>query len=222
MRRTTSRPVSVATLALRGSSAATVVALMMACNDLSLANEALGHWKKKRRSDRQASAKLYFLKLQLSHLFEALAIVEKINVDPALLQVVSRCDRQTQASFRRLQDLIPGGKDRPRLEPWFAQIRNNLAFHYGQAEKMIVRALQDRASRPNLGTSWITRGNTAYLWHFNLGDEVHDSIVVRQILKIPPSANVREEADKIAMELHQVFLTFMDFAGDFIWKYCGR
>jgi hypothetical protein len=49
-----------------------------------------------------------------------------------------------------------------------------------------------------------------------------DSIVVRQIWGIPRDKDLRAEIDIIADEVHQLFLCFVDFAGEFIWKYCGR
>jgi hypothetical protein len=40
--------------------------------------------------------------------------------------------------------------------------------------------------------------------------------------RIPHSADVRAEADKVIDYIRAVFIAFMDFAGDFIWKYCRR
>ena len=67
----------------------------------------------------------------------------------------------------------------------------------------------------------MTRGDTAYLWHFKVADDVVDSIVVRQIWSIPGSADLRVEADKVTDYLYKVFLFFADFSGEFIWRYCG-
>jgi hypothetical protein len=56
-------------LQLAGQSAATVVKLMMACNDMQLAG-----WKKQQprsQKHREVGAKMYFLRLQISHLYEA-------------------------------------------------------------------------------------------------------------------------------------------------------
>jgi len=36
------------------------------------------------------------------------------------------------------------------------------------------------------------------------------------------AANLSEEADAIAMECHEIFLSFADFAGELIWKYVGK
>ena len=69
------------TLLARGQSAATVVKLMMACNDLSLANQALADWKKEQpnlRKSRQSGAQMYFVRLQIGHLYEGLKVIEEI------------------------------------------------------------------------------------------------------------------------------------------------
>jgi hypothetical protein len=60
------------------------------------------------------------------------------------------------------------------------------------------------------------------LWYFKVADDVVDSIVVRQIWAIPRYADMRAEADKVADRAHQIFRWFVDFAGEFIWKYCGH
>jgi hypothetical protein len=48
---------------------------------------------------------------------------------------------------------------------------------------------------------------------------VVDKIIVRYIWSMPPDKNLREKADAIADQMHEMFLTFVDFAGEFIWQY---
>lgn len=224
MPRTLTRIVNFLALQQRGASAATVVKLMLACNDLQLANEALSEWKAEQsfsRKPRQTGAQMYFLRLQLAHLFEGLKIIDQIKSDPALLSLIGQMDVQTQESFANLEKFIPGGSKRTWIESLMGRIRSNLTFHYEESNKLITRAIADRAGRPEARLSSITRGTTAYLWHLKVADDVVDSVVVRQIWGIPRTADLRAEADKIADELHQVFLCFVDFSGEFIWKYCG-
>jgi hypothetical protein len=54
-----------------------------------------------------------------------------------------------------------------------------------------------------------------------VADDIIDSIVVRQIWGIPKTADLRAEGDKIVDYIHQIFLWFMDFSTEFIWKYCN-
>ncbi len=206
----------------RGDSAVTVVKLMMACNDLSLANEAQSGWKEKESKmmgQRQIGAQMYFLRMQLAHLHEGLKIIDLIRKDKALVSFLIRCDKQTQESFRQLEAFLPGGSKRAEFERLVGLVRHNLAFHYNESGKLIERAIEDRASRSEAQHSSVTRGDTAYLWHFKAADDVVDSIVTRQIWKIPRNFDLLDEANKIEDRVFQIYLWFMDFSGEFIWNY---
>ena len=226
MTRTTTKIVDFQRLKLLGKSAETVIIkLMMACNDMQLANEALAEWKKEQprlRKHREVGAKMYFVRLQISHLYEALKIVEQIRIDGSLLRLVKQCDQRTQNSFHELEPFLPNGSKRNWFESMAGMIRHNLVFHYSQSGKLIERAISDRAGRPEARHSSITRGSTAYLWHFKPADDIVDSIIVRQIWCISRDKDLRTEVDIIVDEIHRIFLCFVDFAGEFIWKYCGR
>jgi hypothetical protein len=198
---------------------------MMACNDLQIANEGLSQWKEEQprnRAYRQRGACMYFLRLQIAHFFEAFKIIDEIGNDAWLSGLVWRCDKQTQDSFQYLQQFVKGGTRRQWFETIVGRVRSNLTFHYDENGTLIERAIADRASRPVSQYSSITRGSTAYLWHFEVADEILDGIVVRQIWKIPRDKDLRAEADRVSDEIHEVFLKFLDFCGDFIWKFSGR
>lgn len=222
MARTTTKFLSFETLQARECSA-TVIKLMMACNDLSLANQSLSEWKKELPSERkfrQIGAGMYFVRIQLAHLHEGLKVIEEIKQDPVLRALVARCDKQTQQSFTELEQFLPKAPKRSEFEQLIGRVRHNLTFHYNENGKLIKQAVSDRATRPDARISSITRGDTAYLWHFKVADDVVDSIVVRQIWDIPRDLDVRVEADRIADRVHQIFLWFVDFSGEFIWNYC--
>lgn len=224
-RRTITRFVDFQWLATQGDAGIIVIKLMMACNDMQLANEALSEWKEDQpphRKYRQSGAAMYFIRLQMSHLFEALKIVEAIRNDTTLMAVIGRCDSKTQKSFQSLTPFLTGGLRNKWLENMVGQLRSNLVFHYNETGKLIDRAIADRAKRTEARYSPITRGSTAHLWHFKPADDVVDSVVVRQIWKVPRDKNVRVESDQVADEIHQIFLYLVNFAGDFIWKYCGK
>lgn len=222
--RTLTRYVNFETLLARGECATIVIQLMMACNDLSLANWALGEWKKEQsisRKGRQIGAGMYFVRTQLAHLHEGLKIIEAIRNNPTLSSLVERCDVQTKESFQNLEQFLPGGPKRDEFERLVGKVRHNLTFHYNNCDKLIKRALTDRAARSEARISSITRSDIAYLWHFKVADDLIDSIVVRQIWKIPRGTDLRVEADNVAIYVHQIFLWFMDFSTEFIWKYCA-
>ena len=211
-------------LRARGSTVATVIRLMMACNDLSLANEALAGWKQNQSPSRrhcQSGAKMYFVRLQFSHFFEALKVLDEIRETPQLYAVVQRREG-TRVSFQRLEKFLPGGAERGKIEKLAGQIRHNLVFHYDQRGKLIRKALADRAARQEGRDSSITRGRPAYVARFNVADDVLDTIITRQIWRIPKGANQREEADKVAGYLHKAVCCFVDFSGEFVWQYFSR
>lgn len=215
--------ISFDALKRRGSSAVTVVKLMMAYNDLSLANQALTAWEKdlsKHNESRHVGARMYFVRTQLAHLYEGFKIIETVRSDSALMTLVRQCDQQTQQSFHNLEPFLIGGSKRQELQQLMGQVRHNLTFHYDESGKLIEKAIADKAGRAEVRTSSITRGSSAPLWHFQVADDVVDSIVVRQIWRIPQDADVRAETDNVAARVHQIFLWFMDFSGEFIWRYC--
>ena len=225
MSRTLTRYVNFQTLRGRGKNATTIVKLMMACNDLSLANQALDDWKKqqpKTKKVRQIGAQRYFVRIQLSHLYEGLKVIKEIRNDTALRALVSQCDARTQLSFSELEQFLPRGASHAEFRRLIGQVRDNLTFHYCQCETLVARAIEDRAGCQEAQTSSVTRGNTAYLWHFKAADDIVDSIVVRQIWAVPKGADSRAETDKILDRVHQIFLWFVDFSGEFIWKYCEK
>jgi hypothetical protein len=164
---------------------------------------------------------MYFVRLQISHLFEAFKIVGQIRGDSDLMRLVKQCDPKTQRSFHELESFLPNGAKRPWLEKMVGRLRNNLVFHYDESGKLIIRAVSDLANGTVARPSSITRGSTAYLWHFKLADDVVDRIVVRQIWSVPSDHELRAEVDRIADQIHEVFVCFADFAGEFIWNYCG-
>ena len=220
---TSTRQVHFDRLHARGPDAAVVIKLMMACNDLSLANQALDDWKKdqpRERRQREIGARMYFVRVELAHLFEGMKVIEEIQRTPSLRNLVERCDSRTKASFAELEMFAHGGANRAEFEKLIGQVRHNLTFHYYRCEKLVLQAIADRASRREARLSSITRGSTAHLWRFNVADDIVDSVVVRGIWSVPRSADLRTEVDKIADRVHQILLSFVDFSGEFIWKFC--
>ena len=223
MSRTSTRYVNFESLQTRGVSASVVIKLMMVCNDLSLANQSLSEWKKEQPSEakgRQVGAGMYFVRVQLSHLYEGMKVIEEIKKDPSLLEFINHLVDKTKESFKELEQFLPNAPKRPEFDKLVGLVRHNLTFHYDESGKRIQKALLEKATNPDARVSSITRGDNAYRWHFKVADDIVDSIVVRQIWEISPEFDLRVEADKVADRVHQIFLFFVDFAGEFIWTYC--
>lgn len=103
----------------RETTAPIMVKLMMVCNDLSLANESLVRWKEEQsrmQKHRKLGAKMYFVRIQLSHLFEGLKVIEEIRKNSELMALLSQCDTRTQDSFYALERVLPGGTERQKFE----------------------------------------------------------------------------------------------------------
>jgi len=209
-------------LASRGADGAVVAKLMMACNDMTIANLSLSDWKEEQSQDRrdlQVGARLYFIRLELSHLYEGLKIIPEIRSAAGLYSHLQSCDNQTQESFSEVEAFAPGGARNRELEALVGRIRNTLTFHYHGASKPIERAIRDRGSRKGARLSSITRGTTAHRWRFSAADDIVDSVVVRQIWNVPQSADLRSAVDEAAMRVHAISLRFLDFAGEYVWRY---
>jgi hypothetical protein len=139
--RTNSRYIGFDVFHRRGSSAATVVKLMMACNDMSLANQTLADWKKEqppRRRTRAFGARIYFLRMEFAHLYEGLKVIEQIRTDPVLMSIVANCDQRTQRSFDELLTYQKGGAKHAVLKDLAGKVRHNIAFHYDQAGTLMA------------------------------------------------------------------------------------
>src|SRR5262245_60197250 len=118
--------------------ASVLLLLMMAMNDLGVANSALYEWDHtddpKKRA-RQNGGKLYFGRMQMAHVYEALLIIQAIKANPRLMTAVKRCNQKTQASFDAVAVFLKS--DDFKI---LCRIRNNAAFHYDR--KLAIRYLE--------------------------------------------------------------------------------
>lgn len=187
---------------------------MMVINDMSLAMDAQRSWAEdvgKQRAHRERGAKIYFVRLQISHIFEAMKIVEEIRDDPDLMKVVDRSGGPTQKAFGQL--LAFKGSAEFKM---MARIRNNLTFHYDP--KTIELALASLVAKHPDATGSVSLGDEPHNWFFEPGDMVGDRAVVREIFKVPEGADVPAETDTIVMRLHEIVQMFGGVAGSLIWQ----
>ena len=194
---------------------------MMVCNDIMLANHCLSESRNiqsKIREHVQRGAGMYFVRLQCGHLNEALKIVQEIKDDSNLMTLIDRCSQAAQGSFSRLVNCLKGGSENKSFEGFVGRIRHSTVFHYDN-KKQVERALADRAGRKEARQSKITFGNHISLSRYELADEILDSIVCRQICKIPRSIDLRQEIDKIMVWGSDLAEALLEFSGEFIYKY---
>src|SRR3990172_253786 len=100
---------------LRGSAHASVIlGLMMAFNDISLANHSLSEYKREQprlRRHVQTGARMYFVRLQCGHLNEAMKVVRQIRDEATLRAEVGRCSAEVRVAFDRLTSCLDDGPD---------------------------------------------------------------------------------------------------------------
>jgi hypothetical protein len=92
-----------------GDIAPLLLQLMMAVNDMGIADDGLRYWsgpQPPERQDRAPRARSYFVRLQMAHAFEGLRVIGKIARTPDFMKLVAKCDAQTPAAFKRLMTFI--------------------------------------------------------------------------------------------------------------------
>ncbi len=146
MPRVRTKSVSLKLLAERPE-ASTIVKLMMACNDMFLANRFQGTYKAELPPTEKHMAQggsMYFIRLQMAHLHEGMKLLEEIKAVPRFRSILARCSPAAQRAYRRL---LPFQKKGPKSE-WFdrnvAIARHNLTFHYQKC----------RCPRSGYGNRW--------------------------------------------------------------------
>jgi hypothetical protein len=101
----------------------------MAVNDIGIANDGLGAWMGEQTGviprERQPGAKMYFVRMLLSHTFEALRILNKINAESELMKVIRSSSRATQDAFAKAIAVV--GTDQYKF---LKQVRDGIGFHY--------------------------------------------------------------------------------------------
>src|SRR5260221_5069784 len=101
----TTRNVRLGAIAGKGKLGSVLIRLMMVMNDMSLAMDGLARWtgdNETNRQHRQVGARIYFVRLQLSHLYEGLKIVREINGDTELKNAVDASGAFTRKCFAKL------------------------------------------------------------------------------------------------------------------------
>jgi hypothetical protein len=192
--------------------ASVVVRLMMALNDIAMANEGLREWtdtQEPRKLARQNGGRLYYGRMLMAHVYEALKIIEDIQNSPSLKAIVQACDATTRLSFDTVATFLK--TDDCRM---LGLIRNKSSFHYDR--KLTEQALEQIDKKFPSHSSTYSLGNDPLDWYFQLGDLTLDRIVVRDIFKAHENADLRAAIDPILDRLHKMANAFSDFAGYFI------
>lgn len=189
--------------------------LMMAVNDIGIANDGLGAWMGEQtdviRKERQSGAKMYFVRMLLSHTFEALRVLNKIRGEADLMKAVHNSSQATQDAFAKAVAVV--GTDQYKF---FRKVRDGIGFHYlpGTVRYTIARQA-DRAPDVRLTLSV---GSDNLQWYYEPGDRIIDGFVVRDVFGIPEDKSAVKEVDRIIHEMQEVTEYIAVFAGYFIME----
>jgi hypothetical protein len=204
-------------LALPGDLSSVLIRLMLAVNDISLAADANDSWaetSERRRVHRKGRARMYFIRLIMSHVYEAMKIIDEIKENPALRAAVDQCDARTRENFNKLVAMLIS-PERDQLN----RFRNKATFHYDK--KASAEHLQAViAADPTAPWSYSV-GSTPLDWSFELGDAVMDRMVVRFVLGADEARSPArsQKVGEIAARLDEVATMFTDFAKSFIERH---
>ncbi len=154
---------------------------------------------------------MYFVRMLISHVFEALAVINKINSTPELLAVVEKSAPETKRAFDRCAGVV-GTEKYKKMK----NLRSGLGFHY--LDDPVRDAISSQAQKaPDIQLS-VSVGQDTLEWYYEPGDRIVDSAVVRGVFKIPEGADVQKELDAIIHDIQSVGDDLASFAGYFIME----
>ena len=197
-----------------GAFAEVLVRLMMVSNDLTLAEDSGLLWQNEqdgKRLHRRRGARMYFIRVQMSHVYEAMAIIrgnQRRHMDQ-----VDAADQKTRDSFAKIEAFL--------LHDDYAviseSVRKKITFHY-DADVVVTAPDWLWDTYGDVDTNW-SDGDMPLSKYFETGDRVVQSIVLRQIFEVAKTGTSAEQdaaADEIAVRLSKVKEDFLDFAFYFI------
>ena len=200
-----------------------IMRLMMAANDISLANWSMTRFQgdlPRMERHMRAGAVQYFVRLMCGHLNEAVGLIEAIRREPDLVSLIIRCSPEARRAYQRLCDCLPKGKDRVYFGDSVVRLRNKVAFHYDPDH--VHQSLADVTSEPSVPLAKITLGTDYYLSRFNLADALMDSIVVRQVMRIPVGSDIRAESARFEAFVNEKSISFLRFVSEFATNYVRK
>jgi hypothetical protein len=227
-------------LAEQGAVGGFLVRLMMILQDFALANQGMTAFgrvsKKKKQGDVKRAAGRYFLRLQISHSYEALKLIKEIRHSTALTGLLLGCNKETKKAYEKLEAFL-GTPDHDLME----LIRNKVGFHYDATKvRNSLRRLERRRLRQIGKRKGRLKGirKPIDIVNCSIARDMHKSefvpweivendIVLHDIFGLDESDTYADdkkldaEADMIVMRLHEVQKVFSFFAANFILKYAG-
>jgi hypothetical protein len=155
-----------------------------------------------------------FVRVLLSHVNEALEIVQEMSDSVILREAVNKCDHRTVADFKELEAISKEEREQ------FRKFRSRTTFHYDK--QLPDRALKEIAKNvPDRPWSY-SMGREPLDWQFELADAIVDRMVVREVMgvKMPKSSERTELTAEIAGRLQDISRQYTGFAAYFVRRHC--
>jgi hypothetical protein len=195
-----------------------VIARLMLCvNDIAFAHDASERWAGETAPSRQGyqtAAGFYFTRIVLSHVNEALEVVEEITRSPTLRAAVDACDKPTREDFDYLESVL---KSRERKV--FMDIRNRGTFHY---DRQLPAVILEEIAKLEPDRPWAySAGHKPLDWHFELADAISGRLIITRALgaKGRKSPERTAKTAQIAQKLQEISTKFRSFATFFVRRH---
>lgn len=206
--------------------ASLIVRLMVACNDITLANHCMSKYKYEELIGTQEhvrkGALLYFVKLQCGHLNESLPLIKQLDIaiqaNQNLKSIYEKCTQDTKDDFLKLRDCLEGNINHDEFKRKVESIRHKTAFHY-QGSKLFKKSINKRANNPSTQYSSITMSDDLSCLRFNVADEVADTLVCNFLWKISDDRNLQNTADEYSDFGSELCKSFVNFCVEFVFRY---
>jgi len=233
-----SKSVSMQSLADQGMVGGVILRLMMVLQDYGFANRGMSMGgrprKKKKLGDVRRAAGRYFLRLQISHSYEALKIIREMKNNRELTGLILACNKPTKRAYEKLEAFLD--TDEHKL---MELIRNKVGFHYDPSMvRDSIRRIERRRRRQEGKRKGKLKGvrRPIDLVTLSVARELHKSqfvpwemvendIIMHDIFGLDESDTAADDkildakSDRIILRLHEVQRLFSFFAVNFAMKY---
>jgi hypothetical protein len=215
--------VDIRKLERQGDEGLIALRLMIACNDLTTVNHALARCRKDTSERTQyvdQGSEMYFIRLQIAHLNEALKVIVDLRDHPNLRRMVDDCHGSIADYFVRLLSFAPGETNQKQFLKYVELVRHNITFHYDKGR--IRAALKDRSKRLGDTAHFMTIADHVGLIRFRVADDVISTLIYRQIWKIPLDADLDIEVKRISEVCSELCEKLIKFAKAFLNHYVEK
>lgn len=206
--------------------ASLIIRLMLACNDIAIANHCMSEFKTKQLRGIQQHIKhgtlLYFVRLQCGHLNEAISLIGELNVlineNSLSAKIFNKCTEETKNDFYNLRNCLEGFSKSQEFLEKIELIRHNTVFHY-KANKLFKRAIKRRSENQQGKYSSITRSNDVSFLRFNIADDIINTIIIRFLWKLEGDDDLQSRTDNASEFGSDLCKAFVNFCSEFIFRY---